>query len=98
VKNKSRTLNDLRPGDSARILSFRGPGFLRQRLMDLGLIEGARVDMLRSAPLGDPIQVRVMDVSLALRRSEAELIVIGEETGGKVGPHRHRAGRQSEQR
>jgi ferrous iron transport protein A len=92
------TLNDLLPGDSARIVSFRGPEHFRQRFMDLGLIEGARVEMIRSAPLGDPIQVKVMGAVLALRRREADMIHVGEETRGGTGRHRHRFGRQPEQR
>ncbi len=91
-----QTLNDLTPGDSAVITGISATGQVRQRFMDLGLFESARVEMLCSAPLGDPILVRVMGTMLALRRSEASTIVIDEiktgecHTGGKR--HRHRAG------
>jgi len=91
--NAIHTLNDLKPGDSARIASFRGPERIRQRFMDLGLIEGARVEMLRAAPLNDPIQVKIMGTMLALRRCEAEMIFVEEETRGGRGRHRYRSGR-----
>jgi len=91
--NTMRTLNDLMPGDSARIASFRGSERIRQRLMDLGLIEGARVEMLGAAPLNDPIQVKVMGAMLALRRCEADMILIGEEIRGGRRRNRHRSGR-----
>jgi Fe2+ transport system protein FeoA len=92
-----QTMNDLTPGDSAVVTEITASGSLRQRFMDLGLFEGARVEMLCSAPLGDPILVRVMGTMLALRRSEAATIGIDEiqsgecQTGGKQ--HRHRIGR-----
>jgi Fe2+ transport system protein FeoA len=91
-----QTINNLTPGDSAVITEITAPGQIRQRFMDLGLFEGAKVEMLCSAPLGDPILIRVLGTMLALRRSEAATIVIdgikeGEcQTGGKR--HRHRAG------
>lgn len=44
------------------------------RLMEMGLIEGAEVQVVRRAPLGDPLQVRLGDYELSLRTSEAELI------------------------
>ncbi len=93
-----RTLNDLVPGESARVVAIDAEEDIRQRFMDLGLMEGARVEMVLSAPLGDPILVQVMNASLALRRSEAALVLIGDDEGEHRGRHRHRAGRKSEQR
>ncbi len=93
-----RTLNDLDPGESARVIAIDAQENIRQRFMDLGLMEGARVEMVLSAPLGDPILVQVMDTSLALRRNEASAILIGDDDGGHHERHRHRAGWKSEQR
>lgn len=45
-----------------------------RRLMELGLVPGTRVEVLRRAPLGDPIELRLRDVHLSLRRSEAAFI------------------------
>ena len=46
------------------------------RLMEMGLIEGAHVQVLRRAPLGDPLHVRLGDYELSLRSSEAELVEV----------------------
>ncbi len=47
-----------------------------RRLMDLGLIRGTAVEVVRTAPLGDPIEVRLRGFMLTLRRSEAEHITV----------------------
>ncbi len=72
----SRTLSDLRPGDRAKVVQVGGAPDASRRLMDLGLIRGTPVEVIRAAPLGDPIEVRVRGFMLTLRRSEAEHIVV----------------------
>lgn len=49
---------------------------LSYRLMEMGLIEGAEIELVRRAPLGDPLQVRLGDYELSLRASEAKLIEV----------------------
>jgi len=49
-------------------------GPLAQRIMSLGLLEGSEVQVVRRAPAGDPIEIRVMDYALSLRRDEASTI------------------------
>lgn len=73
---QSQTVADLAPGESATICAIKGPAHLRQRLMDMGIIEGSRVDVIRFAPLGDPVQIRVYDTNIALRRTEARMLMI----------------------
>jgi len=51
-----------------------GPGFIALRLMEMGLVPGASISVVRTAPLGDPLQIKVRDYQLALRRTEAEMI------------------------
>lgn len=65
------TLNDLRPGQSAEILSITGPPAVVQRLYEFGLCEGETVEFLTTAPLGDPIEVRAGNTRLSLRKTEA---------------------------
>jgi ferrous iron transport protein A len=65
------SLADLRPGDRADVLSLSGAPALVQRLYELGLFEGERVELVAVAPLGDPIEVRVGNSRLSLRKSEA---------------------------
>lgn len=68
------TLDSVPLGASFRIASIRSDDVLACRLMEMGLLEGAEVQVLRRAPLGDPLQVRVGDYELSLRSTEAALI------------------------
>jgi ferrous iron transport protein A len=65
------TLDQLRPGERGRILSLEGDDSLAQRLLEMGLLEGEEVEVLHIAPLGDPLEVRLRDYRLSLRRREA---------------------------
>ncbi len=76
------TLKELEIGRSGRILSIGGDGALRQHLLDMGLIPGAALTMVKYAPMGDPVEVRVNSYELTLRLSEAENIEI-EPTDGE---------------
>lgn len=74
-----RTLADLRPGEKARIIGYVDgdlavPSPTVQRLMHLGLLEGEEVVLTRQALTGDPIEIRLLDYSLSLRRGEAALL------------------------
>lgn len=69
-------LADLRPGDSGRVVELAGEASLVQRLLEMGLTEGEDVEVVRFAPLGDPIEVRVRGYHLSLRRSEAAAIAV----------------------
>lgn len=72
----NRPLSALRPGDRARVVGMEGDPETVRRLQDLGLIRGTPVEILRFAPLGDPVEVRVRGFSLSLRRSEADRITV----------------------
>lgn len=65
------TLADLAPGERAEVLSVSGDPALVQRLYEFGLLEGECVELLAVAPLGDPIEVRVGNSRISLRKSEA---------------------------
>lgn len=71
-----RTLAELGPGDRGRVAAIGGTGDATRRLMDLGLIRGTTVEVIRRAPLGDPIEVRLRGFMLTLRLSEAEHITV----------------------
>jgi ferrous iron transport protein A len=64
-------LADLSPGQRAEVLSIAGDPALVQRLYEFGLLEGESVEVLALAPLGDPIEIRLGNSRLSLRRSEA---------------------------
>lgn len=69
------TLKDTKPGMVVRIDSV-GESNLKQRLMTMGLIPGTRVEILNSAPLGDPIALRLRSYNLAMRRDDAAQIQV----------------------
>ena len=70
------SLDRLRVGARARVLAVRGEGAVARRLMEMGVVPGAPVRVIKSAPLGDPLEVRVRNYHLALRRSEAQTISV----------------------
>lgn len=69
-------LNCLPHGVGARVVGVRGAVAVSRRLMEMGVVPGARVSVVKAAPLGDPLEVRVRSYHLALRRSEAEAITV----------------------
>ncbi len=74
---KDATLADLKKGYPAQILGFQNAEHpAAQRLMQLGMIKGEIIELLRSAPGGDPMEYRVMGYNLSLRRAEAAEILI----------------------
>ncbi|MCP5482422.1 MAG: ferrous iron transport protein A [Spirochaetales bacterium] len=66
----------LRPGTRARIVALDPARADLTRLLEMGLIPGQEIEFLRAAPLGDPLQVRVMGYELALRRCDARSISV----------------------
>ena len=69
-------LNDVKSGCRAKINCHHATGAVRQRLLDLGFVPHAQVDVIRRAPFGDPIQCRVANYSVTLRGSEASKIEV----------------------
>lgn len=65
-----------KPGQSGVIQSIAGDGPVIQRLLELGLIEGKSVRVLRKAPFGDPISIEFEGMRLALRAAEAQHLEI----------------------
>jgi ferrous iron transport protein A len=69
-------LSSLEPGTLARVSSVRDAGFVSRRLQEMGIVPGVSVRIVKTAPFGDPFEVRLLGYSLAMRRSEAELIEV----------------------
>lgn len=75
------SLDQLRPGERGRVVALAGGDALGQRLLEMGLFEGEEVEVIGFAPLGDPMEVRLRDYRLSLRRSEAARVQV-EPAGG----------------
>ena len=70
------TLDKTPPGFTVRIVSLENSHPVTLRLMEMGLVPGSEVRVVKSAPLGDPIQICVRNYHLALRRNEARAITV----------------------
>ena len=74
------TLDQMRVGEVARVESIRGDDAIVQRIMEMGLLEGEDVEVIGFAPLGDPMEVRLRDYRLSLRKAEASRVVVSSPT------------------
>lgn len=72
----STHLGELAIGATATIKAVAGDSPYAQKLALLGFTPGAKVSVLRAAPLGDPIQVRIRGYSLGLRKAEANIVLL----------------------
>ncbi|SMC23602.1 ferrous iron transport protein A [Clostridium acidisoli DSM 12555] len=72
------SLSDLKPGESGIIKNIGCDERLAKRLFALGLIEGTKIKVKTSAPFGDPIVVHVRGFNMAIRKSDANKISLGE--------------------
>ena len=76
TKNTQLTLRDLHIGQTATITSVGGEGSLRQHFLDMGVIPGAEVTLVKYAPMGDPMELLIHGYELTLRLADAEKIEI----------------------
>ena len=74
-----KTLADLGPEEQGRIHSITGTDGIAQRLAELGFTNGQTVRVIRFAPLGDPMQIRIRGFHLALRQHEAMRVCLTEQ-------------------
>jgi ferrous iron transport protein A len=69
-------LTNLPIGADAHVVSVNGESRVIRRLMEMGVIPGVSVKVIKTAPFGDPIEVRVRGYSLAMRKNEADSIEV----------------------
>lgn len=70
------TLDQLTVGQRGRIEKIEGSDAIVQRLFEMGLLEGDLVEVVGFAPLGDPMEIRLQDYNLSLRRQEAARVTV----------------------
>lgn len=73
---KTMQLTDLPFGTSARVVRVSGDSAITRRLLEMGVIPGIELTVVRTAPFGDPLEIRVRGYSLAMRRNEAASIEV----------------------
>ena len=73
-----RTLRDLKVGETGTVVKLHGDGAVKRRIMDMGITTITVIYVRKVAPLGDPIEVKVRNYELSLRKADAEMIEIEE--------------------
>ena len=74
------SLNNLTPGERATVQRVTTAlSHVRQRLLEMGLVKGTSIELVRYAPMGDPIEIKVGGYRLSLRRLEAEAVIVQRE-------------------
>lgn len=73
-----KTLDSLLPGQTAVVTKVVGSGPVKRRIIDMGLVAGTSIKVQKYAPLGDPMEIKVKNFNLSLRKAEAALIEVRE--------------------
>jgi len=73
-----KTIADLAPGESGKVKTVGGEGALYRRFLDMGMTPGVAVRLQKTAPLGDPLELRVRGYSLTIRKDDAMKITLEE--------------------
>ena len=75
-----RTLRNVKVGETVTVKKITGEGAVKRRIMDMGLTKGVEVRVIKVAPLGDPVELTVRGYELSLRKVDAEMVEIFEDT------------------
>ena len=70
------TLDKMEPESRGKVVRVAGAGRARRRILDMGIVPSAEIEVIRRAPLGDPIEFRVKGYNLSLRKAEAKLVSV----------------------
>lgn len=70
------TLIDLPAGAAANVVAVRGDNAVSRRLMEMGVVPGVSVKVIKTAPFGDPMEIRLLGYNLAVRRNEADAVEV----------------------
>lgn len=72
IKHETCTLDSLQVGSQSQVISVSGDKELRRRLLEMGFCNGATVEVIRKAPLGDPVEYKIRGYRLSLRHEQAK--------------------------
>lgn len=75
-ENQTKTLNELRVGESAIIVKVHGHSEFRKRILEMGFVAGSKISVVKKAPMHDPIEYELMGYHVSLRRKESKLIEV----------------------
>jgi len=71
-----KSLDLLNKGQKGKVIKVNSQGAVRRRIMDMGIMKGVELEVQGIAPFGDPLEVRVSDYNLTLRRNEAVCVLV----------------------
>jgi len=70
----NKVLSDLLPGEKGIVVKVIGNSMIKRRIVDMGVVAGAIIEVQKFAPLGDPMEVKIKGFNLSLRKVEAAMI------------------------
>ena len=76
-----KKMSDMAIGEGGTVLSIQGRGNIQHRLIDMGVVKGTKVSVFKVAPLGDPVEIKMKNFELSLRKNEAAMIMVACEEG-----------------
>lgn len=71
-----KKLSQIKPNQTVIVSKLLSSGKSKQRLIDMGIYDGVRLKVKKLAPLGDPMEISVKDFTIAIRKSDAEQIIV----------------------
>jgi ferrous iron transport protein A len=71
-----KSLKNLKPNEKARIIEINAQDSFKKKILDMGIIKGSHVEFIRTAPLGDPIEIKIKGYYLSLRKDEIKDILV----------------------
>lgn len=74
-----QTLRNLPIGARAKVVAVHGKDAISKRLMEMGIVPGVTLRVVKSAPFGDPLEIRIRGYNLAMRQTEADAIEVSDE-------------------
>jgi len=74
--SEEKRLSALKPNEKAQVKGISGEGSLKRKLLDMGILPGVILEVVKLAPLGDPMEVKVKGYHLSLRKEEASRISV----------------------
>ena len=78
-----KTLKEVKPGETVRVIKLNGDGVVKRRIMDMGITKGVEIYVRKVAPLGDPVEISVRGYELSLRKADADMVAVEELTTKK---------------
>ena len=73
-----KTLKEVKPGETVRVIKLNGDGVVKRRIMDMGITKGVEIYVRKVAPLGDPVEISVRGYELSLRKADADMVAVEE--------------------